>query len=142
MVPYASFITEFLGIGINNPIPSEGGAAGRADFIIGLIQNALTLLFVVIILAAIVYAALAGLKYIQSQGDSTKVEEAAGALKAVLFGVAAVFIGIIGVILVTSIFAESSSIDVRRPLKCFLGDKDSCSTASVGMVEPQLIEVV
>lgn len=101
----------------------------NADFIIDLIRNGLVLLFVVIILLAIVYAALAGIKFIRSQGSEDQVTEAQGALKNVLIGVAAVFLGVIGVFIITSIFSDTSSISVRDSLACFLGDTAACSKA-------------
>lgn len=114
------------GLGLNNP--ASGDADARVNFIVGLVRNGIVLLFVVVVIAGIVYAALAGLKYIQSQGASDKVEEAQGALKSVLIGVAAAFVGVIGVIVISAIFADGGS--ANDALKCFLGDFDSCSTVN------------
>jgi succinate dehydrogenase/fumarate reductase cytochrome b subunit len=103
------------------------GEAANADFIIGLIQNGLILLFVGVLLAAIVFSAIAGIKFITSQGASEKVEEAQEALKNVLVGVAAVFLAIIGIFIITNIFSDTSAISLRSSLECFLGDTSQCT---------------
>lgn len=95
----------------------------RINFIIGLISNGMILLFVIIIVAGIIYAALAGLKYIQSQGASDKIEEAQNSLKYVLIGVAAVFIGIIGVLIISSAFGDTG--DARKAMYCFLSPSEA-----------------
>lgn len=120
IVTRANVFDTFLPNGLTGLTDIAQADNCKTPFVFGLIQNALTLFFVVIILAAIIYAALAGLKYIQSQGDSSKVEEAAGALKSVLFGVAAVFIGIIGVILITSIFSSTDNRAIKVALAKFV----------------------
>jgi succinate dehydrogenase/fumarate reductase cytochrome b subunit len=101
--------------------------AGNADFIIGLIQNGLVLLFVGVLLVAIVFSAIAGIKFITSKGASEKVEEAQEALKNVLVGVAAVFLAIIGIFIITNIFSDTSAISLRSSLECFLGDTSQCT---------------
>lgn len=100
----------------------------NADFIIDLIRNGLILLFVVVILLAVVYSALAGIKFIRSQGNSDEVEAAQGALKNVLIGVAAVFLGVIGVFIISAIFSDTSTISVRDSLACFLGETNACTS--------------
>lgn len=98
----------------------------QADTIIGLLKNGLILLFVAVIILAVVYSALAGIKFITSQGNSDKVTEASDALKNVLVGVAAAFLGVIAIFIITAIFSDTSRISVRDSLECFLGNTASC----------------
>lgn len=114
------FVQDLLQGLVNfNVIPNDPTPGARTNLIIGILSNGLTLLFVAIIILAIVYAALAGLKYIRSQGEQSKVEEANRALKAVFTGVLVVFLGIIGVILITGVFTNTSSEQVRRAICSF-----------------------
>lgn len=89
----------------------------RSSFLISLIRNGLIILFAVIVIAAIIYAALAGFKYIRSQGDETKVSEATEAIKAVMIGLLVAFLGVIAVIIVSSVFADGSQ--VSQSIDCF-----------------------
>jgi amino acid transporter len=116
-------ILDFLGLGITNPAGAD--ALTNAQLLIGVIRNALILLFIVIIIFAVVYAALSGLKYIQSGGASDKIEEATESIKYVLIGVAVAFIGVIGVVIISNIFAPDT--DAELSLRCFLGDLHLCS---------------
>jgi hypothetical protein len=105
-----------------------GDEVSDADFIIGLIRNGLILLFVAVILIAIVFSAMAGIKFITSRGEAEEVSKAQAALKNVLVGVAAVFIAIIAIFLISAIFSDTSQISVKDSLRCFLGDTSFCKT--------------
>src|SRR5690242_12766078 len=100
-------ILQFLGLGFTNP--ATDNPQTNAEFIIGLIRNGLIILFIAVIILAIVYSAMSGLKFIQSQGASDKVEEARESIKYVLIGVAASFIGVIGVVVISNIFAPATA---------------------------------
>ncbi|MDD3646915.1 MAG: hypothetical protein PHS44_00235 [Candidatus Dojkabacteria bacterium] len=67
------------------------------EFVNRRVRVALTVVFVVVFLAAIIYSALAAIKFITSQGESGKLEESKGAIKAVLMGFAAMILAIIGI---------------------------------------------
>lgn len=90
-----SFMDEFL---------NDWNNTNSVDKISGFIRLALTLAFGIVILAAVAYSILAAIKYIKSQGDAGQVEEANKAIKAIFQGVVAMFVGIIGVVLVFFIF--------------------------------------
>jgi len=94
-----SLLPSFLDDLINN---WEG--TSTTDKIRGFIRLALTLAFGVVILAAVAYSIMSAIKYIRSQGDAGKVEEANKAIKAIFQGVAMMFVGIIGVVIVFFIF--------------------------------------
>lgn len=80
------------------------GGSGAAPFITGRVRLALIIALGLIILVAVVYSLLAAFKYIQSQGDPGKIEEAQKAIKAILMGVAAMLIAIVGIVLVFVFF--------------------------------------
>lgn len=116
--PQNGVFEELLGGVINfNLIPS-GPPGTRVSYILDLLTNGIVLLFVAVIVLAIVFSALAGIKFIRSQGESEKVDEAQNALKNVLIGVATVFIGVIGVIIITGVFAEDQSTTTVREALC------------------------
>lgn len=113
------FLRELLGGVVKLNFIPTGTPGTTTKFLINLLTNGLILLFTGIIIVAIVYAALAGLKYIRSQGESEKVEEAQNALRSVFIGVASVFIGIIGVVVISGIFTNQGAVEVRRALCTF-----------------------
>src|SRR5690606_26169469 len=70
-----------------------------------------TLIFIVIILFAVFIIIKAAVKYIRSEGDDTKIQEAQKAIKSVFVGIAALFIGVIGIIIVLAFFNVGDAID-------------------------------
>jgi fumarate reductase subunit D len=83
----------------------DGGLT--ASFITGRVRVGLIIALALLILVAVVYALIAAFKYIQSQGDPGKIEEAQKAIKAIFYGVAAMMIGIVGIVLVFVFFSAS-----------------------------------
>lgn len=81
--------------------PDGSGAVG---FIVSRIQLALFIAIGVLVLVAVVYALISAFKYIRSQGDPGEIEEAQKAIKAIFFGIAAMLIAIIGIVLVFVFF--------------------------------------
>jgi uncharacterized membrane protein len=80
---------------------SETLQTSTATTIRNLLQVGLSLVFVGIIAIAIYIIIKAAIKYIRSEGDEKKVEEAQKAIKTVFIGVAALIIGIIGIVVIT-----------------------------------------
>lgn len=124
------FWETFLGDYINLSLVPTGPAGTTVNYVLDLITNGLVLLFVGVILIAIVYAAMAGIKFIRSQGEADKVDEAQNAIKNVLIGVASVFLGVIGVIVITGVFTDDREPQaLRRSLCMFLepaSDREDC----------------
>lgn len=83
----------------------DGGLT--ASFITGRVRVGLIIALALLILVAVIYALLAAFKYIQSQGDPGKIEEAQKAIKAIFYGVAAMMIGIVGIVLVFVFFSAT-----------------------------------
>lgn len=100
---------------IFNLLGPEG--TGTAAFITSRVRVALFTALGVVILIAVVYALIASFRYIQSQGDPGKIEEAQKAIKAIFFGVAAMMIAIVGVILVF-VFFGSTPVDPNLYQTC------------------------
>jgi len=84
----------------------EGGG-GLAAFLTGRVQFAVYAVFGLIILVAIAYSVMAGIKYIRSEGDPGKIEEAQKSIKAILMGIASIFVAIVGIVLVYVVFGQS-----------------------------------
>ncbi|GIW58875.1 MAG: hypothetical protein KatS3mg086_160 [Candidatus Dojkabacteria bacterium] len=82
---------------------SSGGADAVND-LISLAQFGLTLVFVGIIAIAVYVVIKASIKYIRSEGEQEKVVEAQKAIKQVFAGLAALFIGLIGLVIILTIF--------------------------------------
>jgi succinate dehydrogenase/fumarate reductase cytochrome b subunit len=115
-----NFITDLVGRVIKlSSIPS-GPPGTTTKFVLNILTNGMILLFTAVIIIAIVYSVLAGLKYIRSQGEADKVEEAQNALKAVFIGVITVFVGVIVVVIVSGIFSNQGADQVRAALCTFI----------------------
>lgn len=99
-----SFLPEQI-LSLFNLLGPDG--SGTAAFIVSRVRVGLFIALGVIIVVAVIYALLASFKYIQSQGDPGKIEEAQKAIKAIFMGIAAMMIAIVGVILVFVFFGTS-----------------------------------
>lgn len=91
-----------------------------SELVISLIRNGLTLLFAAVILIAIVYAVIAGLRFITSQGEADKVEQAKESLKNVMIGLVVSFLSVIIIMVVQSIFTNDGDTAVTDTLECVL----------------------
>ncbi len=117
---------QFLEGLINNPLPDDASSEVTADFVVGLVKNGLILVFAVVVLIGVVYAALAGYKYIRSEGDADEVQGAQEAIKSVLIGVGAAFVGVLAIIIINAVFAPGSGADAA--IRCAAGDVNECSS--------------
>ena len=81
--------------------------SGSAGFVQSRIQLGLVLALGAVVLVAVVYAIMAALKYIQSQGDAGKIEEAQKAIKAIFLGIGAMLVAIVGIVLVFVFFGAN-----------------------------------
>jgi uncharacterized membrane protein YidH (DUF202 family) len=92
------------------PGTSDLTAAGQ------LIRFALSLVFVAIIAISIYVIIRAALKYIRSEGDPGKVEEAQKAIKNVFIGIGALFVGIIGIVIILAFFQAGNALNTSDDL--------------------------
>ncbi|KXK09722.1 MAG: hypothetical protein QY330_02650 [Candidatus Dojkabacteria bacterium] len=81
--------------------------SGSAQFVTSRVQLALVIALGIVVLIAVVYAIMAAIKYIQSQGDSGKIEEAQKSITAIFMGIAAMLLAIVGIVLVFVFFGAS-----------------------------------
>lgn len=108
-------ICDFIGpicqaiFNTTDPDFSGGGAAGSAQtFITSRLGLILSLVFVAIILIAVFVIIRASIKYIQSQGNEEQIADATKAIKSVFIGIAALFVGVLGMVLVAAFFGGLS----------------------------------
>lgn len=99
-----SFLPEQI-LNLFNLLGPQG--TGTAAFITSRVRVGLFIALGLIIVVAVIYALVASFKYIQSQGDPGKIEEAQKAIKAIFFGIAAMMIAVVGVILVFVFFGTT-----------------------------------
>ncbi len=102
-------------IRLTSPLCGAGGstAATTASTLASLAQFVLSLIFVGIIIIAIVTIVKAALKYIQSEGDEGKVEEATKAIKNVFIGIGALIVGLIGLVLIVGLLGASDALNTN-----------------------------
>lgn len=81
---------------------------------VSLVRLALQLIFIGIIIISIYIIIRAAVKYIRSEGDDTKIQEAQKAIKSVFIGIAALFIGIIGIVIILAFFNASVGGDLNE----------------------------
>lgn len=115
------FIRNIGAFGISNLCtglsPDTAGSTIRATF-----NLIVSLIFVAIIIFSIYVIIKAAIKYIRSEGDPAKIEEAQKAIKSVFVGIAALFIGLIGIIIILAFFNVSnvgtvdSGTELNNPL--------------------------
>lgn len=98
-------LCDALGIG--------GGNSG--DAAVGLVARwfnlAVTVIFTAIILISVYVIVTNAVKYIQSQGDEGKIGEAQKAIKSVFIGIALMFVGLVGIVLVLAFFGGNNLLD-------------------------------
>jgi amino acid transporter len=68
------------------------------------ITQIVSLIFIGIIIISVFIIIQAGVKYIQSQGEEGKIAESQKSIKSVFVGIAILFVGIIGLVLVLAFF--------------------------------------
>jgi hypothetical protein len=78
--------------------------------ITSVIRIGLTLVFSIIVFYGIFLIIKAALSIIRSEGDSSKIEAGIGIIKSVYWGIAMIFIGIVGIVIVLSFFGAQAAI--------------------------------
>ncbi|HOY46161.1 MAG TPA: hypothetical protein PKU95_00835 [Candidatus Dojkabacteria bacterium] len=80
------------------------GGICATDYINSRVQLAMFLVLGGLVLISVIYALIAAFKYIRSEGDPGEMEKAQKSIKAIFFGIAAMVIAIVGIVLVFVIF--------------------------------------
>ncbi len=87
------------------------GTESDLSAVAGLVQFLLSMIFVGIIAIAIFFIIKSAIKYIRSEGDEGKVEEAKKALKAVFIGILTLIGGLVGLLIVISFIGAQDALD-------------------------------
>jgi hypothetical protein len=85
------------------------GGICSSEYISSRVQFVLVIALGGIVLVAVVYAMIAAFKYVSSQGEAGKMEDAQKSIKAIFIGIAAMIIAIVGIILVFAVFGAKPS---------------------------------
>lgn len=104
------FLQSFDGLGLST-ICGQGTGTEAVNAGANFIRFGLQLVFVGIIIVAIYIIIKAAVKYIQSEGDDTKIQEAQKAIKSVFIGIASLFVGIIGIVIVLAFFSATGAVN-------------------------------
>ena len=88
------------------------------------LSQVVSLVFIGIILISVFIIVQSAVKYIQSQGEEAKIAEAQKAIRSVFVGIAVLFIGIIGLILVLAFFNASGLISNQVDLGDAVGAEE------------------
>lgn len=106
------FINSIGIFGVNAALCGTGTTEDTANKVavttLSTIQLIVSFIFIAIIAISIFIIIKAAIKYIRSEGDESKVQEAQKAIKTVFIGVAALFVGILGIVLVLAFFQVSN----------------------------------
>jgi len=86
---------------------SAGNVAGRTG---SFISFALNLIFIGLIILAVFIIIRSAIKYIQSEGNEGKIQEAQKAIKSVFVGIGVLIIGIVGIFIVIAFFNASGTL--------------------------------
>jgi fumarate reductase subunit D len=112
------------------------GGSNASEFIVDRLKFVLFLALGAVVLVAVVYSIMAAYKYIRSQGDPGKIDEAQKAIKAIFMGLAALSVAVVGVVLIFLFFGldtpESTlpqvCISAPSSVGCKVCQQDSGST--------------
>ena len=104
------FASNFLPNYVQEILDKVTGAGHTpSTYVNNRVKSGLTMLFVGVFIVAIVYSALAAIKFISSQGDSSKLEQSKAAVKAILMGFAAMLVAIIGIFVILWVLGATST---------------------------------
>ncbi len=106
------FINGIGAFGINS-LCGTVDAQSTSDTIKSTFNLIVSLIFVAIIIFSIYVIIRAAIKYIRSEGDPAKIEEAQKAIKSVFIGIAALFVGLIGIIIIIAFFGAGDALNTN-----------------------------
>lgn len=126
-----SFLQNSILSGVLCSTPNTGTIGGT---VATMVQSLITVIFIVVLIVAVLYTLKAAISYIRSEGNEQKVEGAKNAVKSVLLGVGAMFVALVGVVLIGSLFNGNNesgglSKNIQQLIDCTLGLAKSDSQA-------------
>lgn len=98
---------------------------------VNIARIAASFIFVGIIIVAVYIVIKAAVKYIRSEGDDKKIEEASKAIKSVFVGLIALFIGIIGLVLILVLFDALGAINDAPSVDTIIDNQDDLNNVEV-----------
>lgn len=107
------FIQNVSAFGINS-LCTGVSADTTSETIKSTFNLIVSLIFVAIIIFSIYVIIKAAVKYIRSEGDPAKIEEAQKAIKSVFIGIAALFVGLIGIIIIIAFFGAGDALQTNE----------------------------
>jgi heme/copper-type cytochrome/quinol oxidase subunit 2 len=101
---------------VNNALCAGDTTAGKSAVsdLLNLAKFALSFIFVGIIAVAVYVVVKASIRYIRSEGNEEEVQAAQKAIKQVFAGIAALFIGLIGLVIILSLFNATGAINDKN----------------------------
>ncbi len=117
-------LCETFGLGSGAEASANAGTVVRRWIDLGV-----TVLFAAIVIIAVYVIVTNAVKYIQSQGEEGKIQEATKAIKSVFIGIALLFVGIVGLVLVLAFFGGSGLLD--QGVDC----EDQCGTENTECIK-------
>ncbi|MCA9381585.1 hypothetical protein KC678_04935 [Candidatus Dojkabacteria bacterium] len=100
-------VCDFFPCGNGSVLPTPDNPISTIELFVGL---GVSLIFTGFIAFGIFIIIKSALKIIQSEGDEAKVEESAGAIKSVFIGLGMLIMGIIGIVVLLSLFRAGGLI--------------------------------
>lgn len=88
---------------------TTGGAKCPGTLVANLFKSGLTLALVVVLILAVAYVIKAAINFIRAEGDEKKVGAAKAAMISVLKGIGAMFIAILGIVIINVLFVSNDS---------------------------------
>jgi ABC-type phosphate transport system permease subunit len=92
----------------------EGSTAGGEEAVsstVAFAQLGVSFIFIGIILIAVYVIIKAAIKYIRSEGNEEKIQDAQKAIKQVFVGIGALFVGLIGLVIIIVFFNATGGIN-------------------------------
>ncbi len=108
----AQGVCDFFPCGDGGVVPGPGDPIPTG---VALFRFAVGLIFTGFIAFGVYQIIKSGIKIIQSEGDESKVEEAAKAIKGVFIGIGMLLLGIIGIVVLLAFFGDASFLQNEIP---------------------------
>lgn len=93
-----------------------------------------------LVIASVVYSIIAAYKYITSQGDTGKIEEANKSIKAIFMGIAAMVVGIVGMVIVFTVVGASPTNPALFQVCINAPSSEGCKVCQDNMSDPVCTE--
>lgn len=98
-----------------------GTSTSISKTIAGIFTSFVYLFIIIVLVVGVIYTVKAALTYVQAEGDEKKVGAARASMKSVLFGVATMFLALIGLVLLQTLFkGDGTGGGLKGAIQSFL----------------------